>query len=163
VQAEPNHSLASQPLIWKEGESARTYTFRACREGFGFELREDQWQALSHFVWEKRDLVLVAKTSFGKSLLFQIAPLLLRRGDVHSGIILCLMPLNLLISQQDFVGHLELCCAGWSPPSRRQEDTFCDVKDADGERGAWLAAGPATPVAGCTARTETGPLWCSQG
>jgi superfamily II DNA helicase RecQ len=53
------------------------------------------------------DVVLIAKTSFGKSILFQLAPLIATRHvnrngrqTVQLGIVLVLMPLNLLLDEQ---------------------------------------------------------------
>ena len=94
-------------------ESDREYTDRCANAGFGVPaLREQQWEALERFVWRGsrcQDVVLIAKTSFGKSLLFQLAPLVVRK-DVYCrqqkqqrqeyGIILILMPLNLLLEEQ---------------------------------------------------------------
>jgi ATP-dependent helicase YprA (DUF1998 family) len=78
-----------------EDESFRTYAARRARS-FGYpNLREQQLEALEKLVKRKTDVILIAKTSFGKSLIFQLAPLLM--ADLREpGIALILMPLTLL-------------------------------------------------------------------
>jgi superfamily II DNA helicase RecQ len=54
---------------------------------------------LKKLVKRKTDVILIAKTSFGKSLIFQLAPLLM--ADLREpGIALILMPLTLLQQNQ---------------------------------------------------------------
>jgi superfamily II DNA helicase RecQ len=62
---------------------------------FGFEPRPKQLEALVCVVAERKDLILIAKTSFGKSLIPQAVPLLLR-GQV----IICILPLNVIGEEQ---------------------------------------------------------------
>jgi hypothetical protein len=62
---------------------------------FGFEPRPKQLEALVWVIAERKDLILIAKTSFGKSLIPQAVPLLLR-GQV----IICILPLNVIGEEQ---------------------------------------------------------------
>jgi len=62
---------------------------------FGFEPRPKQLEALVCVIVERKDLILVAKTSFGKSLIPQAVPLLL-----HGQVIICILPLNVIGEEQ---------------------------------------------------------------
>jgi superfamily II DNA helicase RecQ len=64
------------------------------RELFGFEPREEQVEAITTLAIAQEDLILIARTGWGKSLIFQALPVL--RG----GICLMIMPLNLLEEDQ---------------------------------------------------------------
>jgi replicative superfamily II helicase len=80
-----------------EDESFRTYAARRARS-FGYpNLREQQLKALEKLVKRKTDVILIAKTSFGKSLIFQLAPLLIA-DPREPGI--ALIPLTLLQQNQ---------------------------------------------------------------
>jgi ATP-dependent helicase YprA (DUF1998 family) len=82
-----------------EDESFRTYAARRARS-FGYlNLREQQLEALEKLVKRKTDVILIAKTSFGKSLIFQLT-LLLMADPREPGIALILMPLTLLQQNQ---------------------------------------------------------------
>jgi ATP-dependent helicase YprA (DUF1998 family) len=104
--------------VWEtlraEDESFRSYAARRARS-FGYpNLREQQLEALEKLVECKTDVMLIAKTSFGKSLIFQLAPLLMPDSE-EPGIALILMPLTLLQQNQaDNVtkrgGHLGAKC-----------------------------------------------------
>jgi RAD3-like DEAD/DEAH box helicase len=63
----------------------------------GFQPRPDQVEAIKTLTIDQRDLILIARTGWGKSMIFQSVPAL-RRG----GIALLIMPLNLL--EEDQVG-----------------------------------------------------------
>ena len=63
----------------------------------GFHPRPEQVEAINTLTIDQRDLILIARTGWGKSMIFQSVPAL-RRG----GIALMLMPLNLL--EEDQVG-----------------------------------------------------------
>lgn len=106
-------AFQTNPLARKEGESNRDYTNRCARAGFGIpSLRDQQWEALEALVFKGAtsedcdDVILIAKTSFGKSLLFQLAPLIVgNRSDESAqarapAIVLILMPLTLLLEEQ---------------------------------------------------------------
>jgi ATP-dependent helicase YprA (DUF1998 family) len=83
----------------REDKSFRTYATRRARS-FGYSnLREQQLEALEKLVKRKTDVILIAKTSFGKSLIFQLAPLLMA-DPREPGIALILMPLTLLQQNQ---------------------------------------------------------------
>ena len=43
---------------------------------FGFEAKEKQADAIHKLVHDQKDLTLIAKTGFGKSIVFQAAPLM---------------------------------------------------------------------------------------
>ncbi len=64
---------------------------------FGFELQEGQVDAVSTLFYEQRDLLLLAKTGFGKSLIFQILPFMFN----PTGVVIILMPLKLLQAEQN--------------------------------------------------------------
>jgi hypothetical protein len=89
--------------VWEtpraEEESFRSYATRRGRS-FGYpNLRDQQLDALEKLIEHKTDVMLIAKTSFGKSLIFQLAPLLMPDpGEL--GIALILMPLTLLQQNQ---------------------------------------------------------------
>ncbi|SRR6266480_2445299 len=89
--------------VWEipraEEESFRSYAARRA-QSFGYpKLRDQQLDALEKLVEHKTDLMLIAKTSFGKSLIFQLAPLLMP-DPKEPGIALILMPLTLLQQNQ---------------------------------------------------------------
>ncbi|KAF9882712.1 hypothetical protein FE257_005507 [Aspergillus nanangensis] len=63
-----------------------------------FQPRADQVEAIKTLTIDQRDLILIARTGWGKSMIFQSVPAL-RRG----GIALLIMPLNLL--EEDQVGE----------------------------------------------------------
>ncbi|KAH7112789.1 ATP-dependent DNA helicase [Dactylonectria estremocensis] len=65
------------------------------RHLYPFEPRPKQVDAIWHLVFKKEDLLLAAKTSFGKSIIFQAAPLF-RRG----GIGLIIIPLDRIGQEQ---------------------------------------------------------------
>jgi hypothetical protein len=68
-------AVAAEGDIWYRNN--RQLTELVAREGFGVKLlKDDQWRALDSLVYQKRDTILKAKTGFGKSLIFQLAPLL---------------------------------------------------------------------------------------
>ena len=66
-------------------------------ELFGFEPKNKQVDAIRHLLYEKRDLILIAKTGFGKSIIFQALPLIQEESKQAS---LIIMPLNLLQEEQ---------------------------------------------------------------
>jgi len=89
--------------VWEaaraENEGFREYANRRAK-GFGYDsLREGQLDALEEIVENKTDVMLIAKTSFGKSLIFQVAPFLMPDPE-EPGISLILMPLTLLQQNQ---------------------------------------------------------------
>ena len=59
---------------------------------FGFTLHDAQVEAIHTLFFEQRDLLLLAKTGFGKSLIFQLLPFF----TAIPGVVLTLMPLKLL-------------------------------------------------------------------
>lgn len=64
---------------------------------FGFTLQESQVNAVWTLFYEQRDLLLLAKTGFGKSLIFQLLPFMFE----PTGIVIILMPLKLLQVEQN--------------------------------------------------------------
>ena len=58
--------------------------------------RSGQIEAVRHLVFDKKDLILIAKTGYGKSLIFQTVPLIRN----PPGISLIIMPLTLLQEAQ---------------------------------------------------------------
>lgn len=65
-------------------------------ELFKVQLKSLQTDAIHRLVYRQTDLILIAKTGFGKSIIFQAVPLLWSEPAVC----LILMPLNALQSQQ---------------------------------------------------------------
>lgn len=75
----------------------------------GFRPRSDQLEAIKTLTIDRRDLILIARTGWGKSMIFQSVPAL-RRG----GIALLIMPLNLL--EEDQVGKTASVQNGYHTP-----------------------------------------------
>lgn len=63
---------------------------------FGFTVYDAQADAICTLFYEKIDLLLLAKTGFGKSLIFQLLPFM----TATPGVVLILMPLKLLQAEQ---------------------------------------------------------------
>ena len=61
---------------------------------FGYKPREEQLEAIKTLAIDQKDLILIAQTNFGKSIVFQSMPVL------RDGICLIIMPLNLLETDQ---------------------------------------------------------------
>ena len=61
---------------------------------FGYEPHEEQLKAIKTLAVDQEDLILIARTGFGKSMIFQSIPVL------RDGICLVIMPLNLLEDEQ---------------------------------------------------------------
>jgi len=66
---------------------------------YGFTLHEQQIDALWCLFYERRDLLLLAKTGFHKSLIFQLLPFI----NPVAGVVLILMPLKLLQAEQSLM------------------------------------------------------------
>ena len=64
-------------------------------ELFGFEPKNKQVEAIRHLLYDKRDLILIAKTGFGKSIIFQA---LIEEESKQASLII--MPLNLVQEEQ---------------------------------------------------------------
>lgn len=64
---------------------------------FGFTLQEAQVDAVWTLFYEQRDLLLLAKTGFGKSLILQLLPFMFE----PTGIVIIFMPLKLLQAEQN--------------------------------------------------------------
>lgn len=64
---------------------------------FGFLLREAQVEAIWTLFYKRQDLLLLAKTGFGKSLIFQLVPFM----PDPTGVVIILMPLELLQVEQN--------------------------------------------------------------
>ncbi|KAF1817317.1 P-loop containing nucleoside triphosphate hydrolase protein, partial [Eremomyces bilateralis CBS 781.70] len=63
---------------------------------FEFEAKDDQARCIAHLLFKQRDLILTAKTSFGKSLIHQALPCL-SRGSV----VIVIVPLDALGKEQE--------------------------------------------------------------
>jgi superfamily II DNA helicase RecQ len=75
--------LAIQDLVEKARHAPEEVQKGIIRTGlhrhlYSFEPRQKQIDAIWHLVFKKEDLLLAAKTSFGKSIIFQAAPLFCR-------------------------------------------------------------------------------------
>ena len=64
---------------------------------FKFELQKGQVEAVSTLFYERRDFLLLVKTGFKKSLIFQILPFMFNL----TGVVITLMPLKLLQAEQN--------------------------------------------------------------
>jgi superfamily II DNA helicase RecQ len=64
---------------------------------FGFQAKEGQLSAIHQLVYNKGDLILIARTGFGKSIVFQAIPLL---DSKNRACCLVIMPLSLLEDDQ---------------------------------------------------------------
>lgn len=71
---------------------------------FGFALHQGQIDAIWTLYFERRDLLLLAKTGFGKSLIFQLLPFM----APTTGVVLVLMPLKLLQTEQSDMINMRL-------------------------------------------------------
>jgi hypothetical protein len=92
--------LAIQTLIEKARQESKEVQKGIIRAGlqrhlYPFEPRQKQVDAIWHLVFKKEDLLLAAKTSFGKSVIFQAAPLFCR-----DGIGLIIIPLDRIGQEQ---------------------------------------------------------------
>jgi len=76
-------------------EKQKEYIGRAIKIAFGFNGKKEQIEVLWQLLFQKQDTILVAQTSFGKSLIFQILPLL-----VSGGMIVIILPLNAIGKDQ---------------------------------------------------------------
>jgi len=71
---------------------------------YGFEPRPQQVDVISTLAVKKSDLILIARTGWGKSLIFQSIP------AIFGGICLMIMPLNLLEEDQAAtISQLKAC------------------------------------------------------
>lgn len=79
-----------------EEDTLQTYQCSRCKElrliVFGYTLHEGQINTIHTLYYKQRDLLLLAKTSFDKSLIFHLFSFL----SATPGIVLTLMPLKLL-------------------------------------------------------------------
>jgi superfamily II DNA helicase RecQ len=73
----------------------KEYIGRAIKIAFDFDAKEEQVEVLWRLLIRKQDTILVAQTSFGKSLIFQMLPLL-----ISGAIIIIIMPLNAIGKDQ---------------------------------------------------------------
>ena len=92
--------LAIQGLVEKARHASEEVQKGIIRAGlqrhlYPFEPRQKQIDAIWHLVFKKEDLLLTAKTSFGKSVIFQAAPLFCR-----GGIGLIIIPLDRIGQEQ---------------------------------------------------------------
>lgn len=74
------------------------YIYERIRTIFGLEAKELQVKAIRVVIYDGSDLILVAGTSFGKSLIFQAAPLIRESDDPF--ICLVILPLNAIAKEQ---------------------------------------------------------------
>jgi helicase-like protein/RAD3-like DEAD/DEAH box helicase len=92
--------LAIQGLVERARHASREVQKGIIQAGlqrhlYPFEPRQKQIDAIWHLVFKKEDLLLAAKTSFGKSVIFQAAPLFCR-----GGIGLIIIPLDRIGQEQ---------------------------------------------------------------
>jgi superfamily II DNA helicase RecQ len=92
--------VAIQHLVEKARHASEEVQKGIIRAGlkrhlYSFEPRQKQIDAVWHLVFKKEDLLLAAKTSFGKSVVFQAAPLFCR-----GGIGLIIVPLDRIGQEQ---------------------------------------------------------------
>lgn len=93
----PDKLKRYQSLIMNSTEESEQlkYIGKAVELSYGFNAKPEQLEALRWLLFEKRDLLLVAKTSFGKSVILQLFPCL-----TPDAIALILLPLNAIGAEQ---------------------------------------------------------------
>lgn len=98
-QVEKNSVLQAQNLIRNaigKSKDEQDQAIRAAiRELYPYYPREGQLQALRQLVYLRKDLILIAKTSFGKSMILQAVSILLAKA-----ITLVVLPLNQIGAEQ---------------------------------------------------------------
>lgn len=92
-KAEDKTILHREKLITRQKQRCRDVGLIA----FGFALKEAQVDAIWTLFYAKKDLLLLAKTGFGKSLIFQLIPFFVE----PSGVVIILIPLKLLQAKQN--------------------------------------------------------------
>lgn len=91
---------------------------------FGFTLQEVQINAIHMIFYKQRDLFFLAKTSFGKSLIFQLLPFMLD----PTGIVIILMPLKLFQAEQNnMINHIPTGKAIALTGENNQKPTQVDI------------------------------------
>lgn len=92
-QVQKDSVLEAQELIQLavDGDKERLYEAinQAIQKLYTYPAREGQLEALRHLVYLRKDLILIAKTSFGKSMILQAVSLLLAKS-----ITLVILPLD---------------------------------------------------------------------
>lgn len=108
TRADKLHRAAALYAKWKyedeeepvEGDELISQQRQQCEDigliVFGFVLHEEQIDAIYCLYYESTDLLLLAKTGFGKSLIFQLLPFM----TPIPGVVLILIPLKLLQAEQ---------------------------------------------------------------
>ena len=102
-QVDQNSVLQAQKLIRDAVEQSKDEQDqairRAIRELYPYNPREGQLEALRQLVYLRKDLILIAKTSFGKSMILQAVSLLLAKS-----ITLVVLPLNQIgVEQANYI------------------------------------------------------------
>ena len=105
-QVEKNSVLQAQKLIRDAIETSKDEQEqairRAIRELYPYYPREGQLQALRRLVYLRKDLILIAKTSFGKSMILQAVSLLLAKS-----ITLVVLPLSQIgVEQTNYIENI---------------------------------------------------------
>ena len=77
TEAEPD---AYELYQTRAEDEQKLFIRETVRRIFGFEGREGQIKAIHHLLFKQSDLVLIAKTSFGKSLIFQAVSAIRKRS-----------------------------------------------------------------------------------
>jgi superfamily II DNA helicase RecQ len=93
----PEQTKRFQKLIWASARKCDQlkYIGKVVQLAYGFAAKPEQLEALWWLLFEKQDLLLVAKTSFGKSVILQLLPCLIPDATV-----LILVPLNAIGAEQ---------------------------------------------------------------
>jgi superfamily II DNA helicase RecQ len=89
----------------------KSWTVRRVKEKFGQTLRAGQWEALKILIFRLIDVIVVAKTGFGKSLLYNAAPFLTSDPN-ENGICFVLMPLKSIEATQKDALELQFSSSG---------------------------------------------------
>ncbi|KAJ5557569.1 hypothetical protein N7513_003155 [Penicillium frequentans] len=105
-QVEKNSVTQAQKLIrgaiGKSKEDQDQAIRRAVRELYPYYPREGQLQALRQLVYLRKDLILIAKTSFGKSMILQAVSILLAKA-----ITLVVLPLDQIgVEQTNYIQNI---------------------------------------------------------
>jgi superfamily II DNA helicase RecQ len=105
---------------------------------FKFQPHQEQVEAIHHLLTRREDLILIAKTGWGKSLIFPSIPLL----HPAKGICLMIMPLSLLEEDQARqINAIEGCAACVLNASTNSESLRNNIKHGFPSALAWSRAG----------------------
>jgi superfamily II DNA helicase RecQ len=89
------HSSPTDQEIGESFQISKPQLQEKVAQLFKFQPHQEQIEAIHHLLTRREDLILIAKTGWGKSVIFQSIPLL------HSGKGICLMIMSLSLLEED--------------------------------------------------------------